>query len=69
MSASPELGSQARCAPGAVLEGEKCNQVLVGIGRILVGSECTGHEHTQEQIWRTGSIYWGEQRLFRPLGG
>lgn len=56
VSASPPLGSQARCAPGTGLEGE-ISQVPVGAGRILVGSEFTGKEQAhREPLSRTGSV-------------
>lgn len=45
------------------------SQVPTCAGRVLVGSECTGHEHTQEQLWRTCSVYWGETKAISTFEG
>lgn len=53
------LGIARIIAQGAELEGEKLNREWLGAVGISVVDECAGKGHTQEQLWRTGSIYWG----------
>lgn len=50
----------------AGLEGGKLSQAGGGGCRQDLGQQCP--DTPEEQLWRSGSVDWREQRLFRPLG-